>query len=306
MKKSENIEALIRQTASNVGIEEISKYDYTDEDIIFVDEQRYVLEAYKGKVYANVFCFCKEGSLEADINDVHHNVNKGSVIICPSGTVVDKAIMSPDFRFGGILALTDRVIQEIMGQNIDFWNRIKYVRRVYLASLGEEDRENTFKQVSHLYEALRDFVSHSEMPFRKEMIRSMLRVIVLKYCSLIKQEEQGEENIPSKLTRTQTLFYNFLELLREEPCKHRPVSYYADKLCVTSKYLSSVCKSVSDRTASEHINDAVVGEIVRDFRDPDLSTKQIAQNLGFENLSFFCKFVKRYLGMTPSEYRKER
>ena len=74
---------------------------------------------------------------------------------------------------------------------------------------------------------------------------------------------------------------------------------------ITPKYLSAVCKEASGQTASELINQYVVKDIVYLLHQPDKSIKDIAFELDFPNLSFFGKYVKKHLGMSPKMYRKE-
>ncbi len=83
----------------------------------------------------------------------------------------------------------------------------------------------------------------------------------------------------------------------------RSVKAYADRLCVTPKYLSTVCKTVSGKTALEWIHDFLADAITRNLKYTEGSIKEISDVLGFPNMSFFGKFVKTRFGMSPKEYR---
>ena len=100
------------------------------------------------------------------------------------------------------------------------------------------------------------------------------------------------------------LFKRFMEMLVNDKVRSRSVSNYSERLCVTSKYLSAVCKQLTGRTASSWINEFVIKDVVRQLCYTDLSIKEISLRLGFPNVSFFGKYVKNQLGMSPSEYRK--
>ena len=86
--------------------------------------------------------------------------------------------------------------------------------------------------------------------------------------------------------------------------KHRTVDWYAAQLCISPKYLSAICKNNSGRTAIEWITDNVLEDIRYHLRQTDLSIKQISDKLGFSNPSFFGKYVKEHLGVTPVRYRQ--
>ena len=85
--------------------------------------------------------------------------------------------------------------------------------------------------------------------------------------------------------------------------KHRTVEWYATELCITPKYLSSICKKQSGKTANEWITEHVLEDIRYYLKQTDYSIKQICDLLGFPNTSFFGKYVKDHFGMTPMEFR---
>ena len=96
-----------------------------------------------------------------------------------------------------------------------------------------------------------------------------------------------------------------LDLLACTEVKKRSISYYAGKLCVTPKYLSTVCKKVSGKTAFEWINDYVVEDIKYFLKYSNKSIKEISEHQDFPNISFFGKYVKTHLGTSPTDYRKQ-
>ena len=80
--------------------------------------------------------------------------------------------------------------------------------------------------------------------------------------------------------------------------------YYAERLCLTPKYLSKVIKQVSGRSAPEWIDAFVVLEAKNMLRYSDMAIKEIVYTLHFPNQSVFYKFFKSHTGQTPSEYRR--
>jgi AraC-like DNA-binding protein len=86
--------------------------------------------------------------------------------------------------------------------------------------------------------------------------------------------------------------------------EEKRVSWYAKQLCITPKYLSESVKQVSRRTPNEWIDNYVILEARVMLKDSALSIKEIAQQLHFPNQSFFGKFFKEHVGMSPSKYRK--
>lgn len=113
-------------------------------------------------------------------------------------------------------------------------------------------------------------------------------------------------NIDNAYSSAETIFKRFLQKLNEECPRKREVSYYADYLCITPKYLSAICKKQSGKTASEIIIAMTSNYIRNMLESTDMTVKQIANATGFENISFFGKFVKRELGVSPRNLRRQK
>lgn len=86
--------------------------------------------------------------------------------------------------------------------------------------------------------------------------------------------------------------------------QNRDIGYYADKLCVTSKYLSEVCKKVSGLPAAFWITRYTALDISRLLRDRSLSFTDISDMFGFSSLSHFSRYVQTNLGAKPSDFRE--
>ena len=103
--------------------------------------------------------------------------------------------------------------------------------------------------------------------------------------------------------RTDELFNRFVVLLREHCRTQRSVEFYAAQMGITPKYLSLILKKKSGRNASKLIDEAVVYEAKRLLKFSGLSIGEISDNLNFTSQSFFGKYFKRYVGMSPLAYR---
>lgn len=111
--------------------------------------------------------------------------------------------------------------------------------------------------------------------------------------------------VNAQCSRGDALFYKFIVEV-ENGFKHeRSVGYYAGKLCVSPKHLSSVVKEISGRTAGEWIDYYVVNEIKRLLTSTDLSIQEISCRLNFVNQSFFGKYFKSHVGVSPRDFRNK-
>jgi AraC-like DNA-binding protein len=126
----------------------------------------------------------------------------------------------------------------------------------------------------------------------------------LDICELI--EDQGTVETTAVHSQGDQLFNRFLQILSENQVKRQTVEMYAGQLCVSPKYLSAVCKKTTGKTAMQWINEYVMEDIRYYLKETPLTIKEISTTLGFPNLSFFGKYTKRNLGMSPKEYRNQR
>lgn len=106
-------------------------------------------------------------------------------------------------------------------------------------------------------------------------------------------------------TRPETLTRSFFDLLLQHFMKERTVAFYADKLCITPKYLTTAVKSVTNHSVQSWINEVVLTEAKRYIKTTDFSIQQISELLNFPSASSFIRFFKTHTGSTPLEYRKK-
>ena len=104
--------------------------------------------------------------------------------------------------------------------------------------------------------------------------------------------------------RADVLFAQFIRLLEDNFRMERRVSWYADQMGITAKYLSEMVKQVSKRTPNDWIDSYVMLEIRVLLKSTTKSMKEITKAVNFPNQSFFGKYFRDHMGMTPSEYRK--
>ena len=87
---------------------------------------------------------------------------------------------------------------------------------------------------------------------------------------------------------------------------NRSIAYYAKLLCISPKHLSATIKIMSGQTASEWIDNYVIIAAKAMLRSSSKTIQQISNDLNFSNQSFFGKFFKKYVGVSPTEYRTLR
>lgn len=102
------------------------------------------------------------------------------------------------------------------------------------------------------------------------------------------------------------IFLHFVSRVQKNCRKHRDVAYYADKLCITPKYLSQISNKVTNVPALQWINYYSGFELITLLNNSDLTIQDISFEMGFSSANHLTRYCKNLLGVTPSEYRKNR
>jgi AraC-like DNA-binding protein len=107
-------------------------------------------------------------------------------------------------------------------------------------------------------------------------------------------------------SKQSVLLDRFMNLVRENFRERRDVGFYADKLCLTPKYFSKIIKDNSGISASEWIDNYIILEAKALLKSTNMTIQQISDELNFPSQSFFGKYFKRVVGVSPKEYRESK
>lgn len=136
-------------------------------------------------------------------------------------------------------------------------------------------------------------------PYQTEMIELFNQVASYLDMSILEKYKQQKNN---RRIRSEEIFERFILDVKEYCSLHRDVRFYADKLSVSSKYLSQISKEISNKTANDWINEFVILEIKSLLKSTNLTIKEISYRMNFTNQSFFGKYFKKHLGIAPKKY----
>ena len=158
------------------------------------------------------------------------------------------------------------------------------------------------------FQLLRDRMKFSTSVLTPDIVRMLFGTILLEMLSIMRRnseqvaEEVQHEDINSSLHKKR-IVDDFMRLVEESDGRIRRVDEFASQLNVTPKYLSTILKEVMNRRPSTYILLYTLKAIERRLRFTDMTMQEIANDLNFPNPSFFGKYCKEHLGMTPLEYR---
>ncbi len=294
MKQQENIS--IQELTESEGL----SIGYSDDDIVIVDSIQRFAEFKMAHVSMNSIIICKNGRVQAQVNGHIMNIQKNQVAIVPENFVVTEMMVSPDFDMEGMF-FTNRILQSFLREKMNIWNDMMFIHRLHVFTMRDDDISFYTSFYNMLYLSIE---RGKDNPFRTEIIQSLLRSAILGLCGNAKLM-LPEENTESSSSSPGVHFQNFLDLLHNELLNPHTVEAYADRLCISPKYLSVICKKQSGKTANEWIREKVLEDIRYFLRQTDMPIKQVAIEMGFPNPSFFGKYVKEHFGMTPIQFRQQ-
>ena len=248
------------------------------------------------------FMYCLKGKFKIDINLNTYEIHPNTAFINIPGNIARIADVSEDkledFDFVFIL-----VSKEFMSSiRFDFSQSFKDSVRIMQTPVLRLEPEQF--EIGADYYRLARKILRSPLSNRREIIGSLISSLTYMSVDLwqnnpaaLPQESRTGSN------RLNMIFDRFIALVTEYHCTERNMAFYADKLCLTPKYLSKLIKQASGRSAPDWIDAFVILEAKNMLKYSSISIKEIVFKLNFPNQSVFYKFFKSHTGMTPSEYR---
>jgi AraC-like DNA-binding protein len=267
--------------------------DYKDVMLLESLDTNYLPKDYLEVYFTHILC--REGSGQFQLVDKNYTISKNDIVIWLPGAKISNILFSPDFEASFLFLSYDLLSKN----NPDISWGIKgylFSRENPVMSLSEEDKATCQANFRLLQEKYMD-TGHR---FRKEMLNCQIQMFVMDMWNIFAQEIEKRYKENSR----GPLFERFLQLVQEHCMEHREVEFYSDKLFITSKYLTEICKKNSGKTAMEWIQNYTTRRIILLLKDKTLTLTEIADTLHFSSTSFFSRYVRKVLDMSPSEYRK--
>lgn len=224
------------------------------------------------------------------------------VFFCPPNYTLANVMVSPDFSYKA-LCISNQSLQSFLHGNIDIWNQVVYMNKQFVHTLDSRFIRIFEKTYELMRVVLDETDKEKDAHYRKDLMNGLVSMTLNGMCDHLRESNQPS-NQPSP-KRSSILFNKFLDILQHSTVKHHTVAYYAAQLYITSKYLTTICRAYSGKSAYTWICEYTVADITYYLQNTQLTIKEVCNKLGFNNLSFFGKFVKEHLGCSPLEYRKK-
>ena len=267
-------------------------------DIMLIDDadnSRLDLALYSEpfKVDMTMAIIYEKGFVRAKINMVEYKIEAPSVVIIVNDSIFQPLEYSEDLK--SKIIVMSREFSNSMFSNLTEIRSIP--NSLYANSVFIMDNSNFV--FDKYYDLLLNLVSSPKIKFKVEAARHMTLAMFYGYTF----DEHGVDEKRNKSSRQEMLHSKFIDLLSRNFRTEREVKFYAEKLCVTPKYLSQVVSGLTGRTPSDYIEEFVVMESKALLNSTPMTIQQVSDELHFPSQSFFGKYFKRIVGMSPKEYR---
>lgn len=245
----------------------------------------------------NGFFYCTAGRITLGLDGRSFEIRSGDLYLYPPFSQTYLGEASDDL--GGVMGIADFDFVLSTLRTIPDTAGALYLREHPCISLDREQRT----RIEELFDAVRRRKQDGEGIIQTQLLSALGRAvcyeIMLAYASSYPLR-------PLSCERHDRIFQEFLFALNRHFRTRRDVAFYAGLCCLTPRHFTTVIREKSGRTARQWITRTVIAEASRRLSDPAAGIKEIAEELGFPNQSFFGRYFKQYTGLSPSEYRAVR
>ncbi len=249
------------------------------------------------KIKFSIAILCLGGSIEIRSNMNEYKLVCNDIVIIPAGTIGQYRNISNDCKIITIAFSSDflntntRPHKTILNHNLIF--------KLPIISLNNYEID----EFINIYSNIKKEIKNTDMVYKDVIIFNYINIFQYHYYRLL--IKYGVFNSKENKNRKNIIFDQFMQLLEEFHCKERKIGFYADKLCLTAKYLSQVIHEVSNRHASEWIRDFVILEAKALLKSKQYTIQQVSDMLNFANQSFFGVYFKNAVGCSPLTYQNK-
>lgn len=293
----------LTNTADLVTMHAIAKYvnneNLNEEIIVFDHDVRIANEKmFPIRIDAMLIALCTGGNGKIGIDLNQYELKRNSLIVIQPKNYIYLSEFSQEFE-GSIVVCSRHLVEDVLPKLTDIVPLLIHHRTEPVTQLTESEAIG----IRNFYEFLREKLRGPKTRFLQQKINSILQATLYEMMDII---DQRSSKIPeSARTRKEEIMARFIMAVSEEFRTQRQVAYYAQKLCISPKHLSSVVKEISGRTAGDWIENYVVMESKVLLKTTDMTIQEIAVYLNFANQSFFGKYFKQHTGCSPTSYRKQ-
>ncbi|WP_289112164.1 helix-turn-helix domain-containing protein [uncultured Bacteroides sp.] len=250
---------------------------------------------YVGRYHIHILCY--SGKAQFTMSERNFLIKENDFVPWTIDSEITDVLYSPDFN-ADFLLVSHNFLIENNPQTAWATKGYIYIKSNPVFSLEQTD----LKLLQADFSRFREQLCGNTHIFRREILGRQMQIFLFDLWNIYANEINRQEQLSNI---SANLFSCFLDLVRQRVTENREVGFYANLLCVTPKYLSEVVRKGSGKSVSYWINGYAMQEIVTMLKNSDITLSEISDRMNFYSQSHFSRFVKKMLGVSPSEYRSE-
>lgn len=272
---------------------------FIEDDIIIVDDiSTALIPKDPRRMNFLILALCTEGEATYTLDTQEMRIQKNDVLLILDRHVVSNFTASKDLKALCIIISVKFFFESIRNVG-DISSLLLLSRNFPVIKLAQEETE-TFQSYFYL---LKTKAADKQNKYRRKLVSTLILAMFYDLSNVVQRMLDTDS---MRQTRAEIIFTKFIKLLEGNFKQERRVGWYAEQLNITPKYLSETIKNVSRRTPNEWIDNYVTIEMRIQLRNSTKSIKEIAEEMNFANQSFLGKYFKEHVGISPSEYRKNK
>jgi len=269
--------------------------DTLGEDVVLFNSLKFLPTfhyPFKSDFFIGIFCIKGHINLSINLNEYH--IESRVIVTLMPDRIVQFKDVSDDFSAKFIL-LSNTFLSGLLSGPLERLPAYLTVHNDPVSAMSEDEFESKLEY----YRLIQREIRKVGNPYRLEAVRHLIQAQFYATRYL-----EDNHNDPLDKTRHEALTEEFINLVNMHYREEREVGFYAEKLHLTPKYLSKIVKQNSGKSANQWIDDNVVLEAKALLKSTNMHIQQIGDHLNFSSQSFFGKYFKRKVGISPKEYRK--
>ncbi len=221
-----------------------------------------------------------------------------SEIIFWDGSIMQLLHSSDDFQVRMVLYPKRVFLQAAVSLDTTFFN---YMREFPLYNHGQEKDAQSWEKVNLWLDMAKMLFTQPAGLFKERLELNFLQSMLMWIFSTI---PDTYVSVARSYTRKQLLFHRFMHLIHEHALREHQIGFYADRLCISSRYLNEITVEYSKgKTPKELIDEQLTVEIKVQLNKLELSVEEVAGICCFPDSSYLSRFFKKHTGITPKEFR---
>lgn len=233
------------------------------------------------------------GEIHASINLVERHLTAGTLVFLGPGSILSPISFSDEIEIFGLALFADFPMPFAAGQMpLAFNGQV----RDFQIQAGEDDVMTAQQIIDTVWHTIR------QKDYNRQTVTSLVGALMHHYDGLYRRQLESRQ---ASQSREQTIFDRFIYLVNQHATREHQIGFYADKMCLTQRYLGTVIRQASGTTAKEWIDRALVEHVKIELKHTDKPIAQISDEMNFPSASFFSKYFKRETGLTPGDYRDD-